>query len=78
MEATAATKKTAHLIAPHGGELVDRTVTGEDALALAAEAETLPRVEMSDKQTADLDMIASGARRSRRCTSRTGCRGPCR
>jgi sulfate adenylyltransferase len=58
-EATATGK--AHVIAPHGGELVDRTVTGEEALALAAEAQSLPRVRMSDKQTADLDMIASGA-----------------
>ncbi|MDX6495788.1 MAG: sulfate adenylyltransferase, partial [Gaiellales bacterium] len=53
--------KQSHLIAPHGGELIDRTVSGDEAAALAAEAASLPRVRMSDKQTADLDMIASGA-----------------
>src|SRR2546421_1431787 len=58
-EATASTKS--NVIAPHGGELIDRTVSGDEAAALAAEAESLPRVRMSDKQTADLDMIASGA-----------------
>jgi sulfate adenylyltransferase len=49
------------LIAPHGGELVDRTVSGAEAEALEEEARDLPRVRMSEKQTADLDMIASGA-----------------
>ena len=49
------------LIAPHGGNLVDRTVSGDEAAALAAEAAGLPRVRMTEKQTADLDMIASGA-----------------
>ena len=58
-EATASTKS--NVIAPHGGELIDRTVSGDEATALAAEAGSLPRVRMSDKQTADLDMIASGA-----------------
>src|SRR6476619_1140973 len=58
-EATASTKS--NVIAPHGGELIDRTVSGDEAAALAAEAESLPRVRMSEKQTADLDMIASGA-----------------
>ncbi len=53
--------KKSHLIAPHGGELVDRTVSGDEAAALAAEAASLPRVRMTEKQTADLDMIASGA-----------------
>jgi sulfate adenylyltransferase len=49
------------LIAPHGGTLVDRTVTGDDASALAEEAGRLPRVKLTEKQTADLDMVASGA-----------------
>src|SRR5262245_51667444 len=59
--AEATTTSKAHLIAPHGGELVDRTVSGAEAESLAAEAASLPRIRMSDKQTADLDMIASGA-----------------
>src|SRR4051794_31508699 len=55
------TKTRGHVIAPHGGELVDRTVGGDEAASLAEEAASLPRVRMSEKQTADLDMIASGA-----------------
>jgi sulfate adenylyltransferase len=49
------------LIAPHGGVLVDRTVSGDAAAALEAEAKGLPRVRLTEKQTSDLDMIASGA-----------------
>jgi sulfate adenylyltransferase len=49
------------LIAPHGGSLVDRTVSGDEASALAAEAAGLTKVRMTEKQTADLDMMASGA-----------------
>jgi 3'-phosphoadenosine 5'-phosphosulfate synthase len=59
--ADTAVQKKAHLIAPHGGELIERTVSGDEAAGLAEEAAGLPRVRMSDKQTADLDMIASGA-----------------
>jgi len=58
--AETATRKST-LIAPHGGSLIDRTVSGDEAAALAQEAAQLPRVRMSEKQTADLDMIASGA-----------------
>jgi sulfate adenylyltransferase len=49
------------LIAPHGGELIDRTVSGPEAAELEREAADLPRIRMTEKQTADLDMIASGA-----------------
>ncbi len=56
---TSARKKT--LIAPHGGELVDRTIGGDQAAALAEEAAGLPKLRLTEKQTADLDMIASGA-----------------
>jgi sulfate adenylyltransferase len=52
---------TGHIVAPHGGELVDRTVSDARAAELVAEAGSLPRVRMTEKQTADLDMIASGA-----------------
>jgi sulfate adenylyltransferase len=54
-------RKSRGLIAPHGGELINRTVTGDDAQTLAEEAKSLPRLRMTEKQTADLDMIASGA-----------------
>ena len=61
MSSQTARTSGAGLIAPHGGELIDRTVTGAAAAALREEAQSLPRVHMSEKQTADLDMIASGA-----------------
>jgi sulfate adenylyltransferase len=59
--ADTAVRRRGHIVAPHGGELVDRTVAGDEAAALAEEAAGLPRVRMTEKQTADLDMIASGA-----------------
>lgn len=49
------------LVAPHGGTLVDRTVTGAEADQLRAHAATLPVVELTDTQAADLEMIAVGA-----------------
>ncbi len=61
MASSTAARNSGSLIAPHGGELVNRTVTGDEATALHEQALTLPRVHMSEKQTADLDMIASGA-----------------
>jgi sulfate adenylyltransferase len=48
-------------IAPHGGTLVDRRVTGDARKALIAEAAKLPRVDLDERQLADLDMIAVGA-----------------
>lgn len=48
------------LIAPHGGVLVDRVVTGERAAALRREAESLPRITLTPKQSCDLELIAVG------------------
>jgi sulfate adenylyltransferase len=48
-------------IEPHGGELIDRRVTANERDELVAEAAGLPRVELSDRQISDLDMIAVGA-----------------
>jgi sulfate adenylyltransferase len=48
-------------IAPHGGKLIDRRVTGEARQALIKEAAGLPRVDLDERQLADLDMIAVGA-----------------
>lgn len=59
LEAPVAAK--AGLVAPHGGVLVDRVVTGADADALRARAATLPLVTLTDTQVADLEMIAVGA-----------------
>jgi sulfate adenylyltransferase len=61
MASSTTTRKSGSLIAPHGGELINRTVTGDEAASLAEQAQSLPRVHMTEKQTADLDMIASGA-----------------
>ena len=53
--------RTVSLVAPHGGSLVDRTVTGAEADQLRAHAATLPTVTLTDTQAADLEMIAVGA-----------------
>ena len=38
MASSTTARKSGSLIAPHGGELIDRTVTGDEAAALAEEA----------------------------------------
>lgn len=48
-------------IAPHGGHLIDRTVAGEAASALRAQARELPALQLSARQVSDLDLIANGA-----------------
>lgn len=50
-----------HLIAPHGGTLVNRIVDDATAKQLTAEAASLPRITLSAKQACDLEMIAIGA-----------------
>jgi sulfate adenylyltransferase len=47
--------------APHGGALVDRRVHGERRERLLADARSLPRVSLDERQVSDLDMIAVGA-----------------
>jgi len=49
------TATESHLIAPHGGELVDRTGERPDDL------DTLEVVRLTPRELADLDMLASGA-----------------
>src|SRR5262245_5249909 len=49
------------MIAPHGGRLVDRWVPEAKRAALEEEARTLPRITLSERETADLEMIAIGA-----------------
>jgi sulfate adenylyltransferase len=48
-------------IQPHGGRLVRRLLDPEEAEATRAAAERLPRVELSPRILADLDMIGIGA-----------------
>jgi sulfate adenylyltransferase len=50
-----ATTAEAHLIAPHGGELVERA--GERP----ADLESLEKVRLTSRELSDLDMLASGA-----------------
>ena len=49
------------LIEPHGGVLVDRVATNQDALTLAAQAKELPVVKLGMRPLSDLEMIAVGA-----------------
>ncbi|MCG8466597.1 MAG: sulfate adenylyltransferase [Gemmatimonadetes bacterium] len=48
-------------IAPYGGTLVDRVVTGEARTRLLAEAASLPRIEIPSRILADLYLISVGA-----------------
>ena len=48
-------------IAPHGGTLVNLLATGAEADALRAEAANLPKLAVSDRELADLEMLAVGA-----------------
>jgi len=48
-------------IAPHGGTLIDCGVTGAQAAALRDRLSTLPRLQISSRALADLDLIAVGA-----------------
>ena len=48
-------------IAPHGGTLVDLLVSDADAAALKAEAANLPKLTVNERETSDLEMLATGA-----------------
>lgn len=49
------------LIEPHGGTLVNRVATGDKLASLKKEASSLPRIDLSMKQSCDLEMIGVGA-----------------
>ena len=49
------------LIPPHGGELVNRIVSSEQATELKAKVADLPKITLSAKQACDLEMVAIGA-----------------
>jgi len=56
------TATTEHgLIAPHGGALQDRTSDPDRAAELRKEAESLPHLHLTPKQSCDLEMISIGA-----------------
>src|SRR5215472_6636311 len=48
-------------IAPHGGKLVDRTASANEVGELRTRALKLPRIDISVREIADLDLIAVGA-----------------
>ncbi|MGH2724253.1 MAG: sulfate adenylyltransferase [Actinomycetota bacterium] len=48
-------------IPPHGGELVDLLLRGEEAERAAAEAEHHPKIALGKREAADLEMLAAGA-----------------
>jgi sulfate adenylyltransferase len=48
------------LIEPHGGKLVNCLVNEARAKELAAKAPSMPRVDLSAKQSCDLELIANG------------------
>lgn len=49
------------LIAPHGGILIDRRLSGNRLMAARERVDSLPLVTLSPRETADLEMIAVGA-----------------
>jgi len=49
------------LIKPHGGTLVNRVAEGSKRDALIKEAASLPRIDLSAKQSCDVEMIGIGA-----------------
>jgi len=48
-------------ISPHGGTLVDLLATGEELSSLQAEASNLPKLTVNERETSDLEMLATGA-----------------
>ena len=48
-------------IAPHGGRLVNRLVTGDQREALLEKARTLPQIQLDERAQSDVEMIAVGA-----------------
>ena len=49
------------LIAPHGGELVNRLVSDDARAALADKAKGLPSVQLDERTESDVELIAVGA-----------------
>ena len=47
-------------IAPHGGKLINREVTGDGARALAERTRALPSLRLSSRALSDLELIAIG------------------
>ena len=54
------TKFHGHLIAPHGGELVDLRVNPESAAELKARSRDFPSWDLTSRQIRDLELLMSG------------------
>jgi len=48
-------------IAPHGGKLINREVSGVEREALLERVPSMPRLELNSREVSDLEMIAIGA-----------------
>lgn len=48
------------LIAPHGGTLIDRVLTGSEQSDALARAQALPTLELSERSLADIECLATG------------------
>ncbi len=48
------------LIAPHGGKLNAREVTGNEARALEEKARSLPQRVLNSRELSDLELLANG------------------
>src|ERR1700756_4268416 len=53
-------KPYGHLIAPHGGELVDLKLDPENAAELKARSKDFPSWELTSRQIRDLELLLSG------------------
>ena len=53
-------RQTGELISPYGGRLIDLCVDAEERQALAARAANLPRIQLSERNICDLEILATG------------------
>src|ERR1700757_4934719 len=53
-------KSHGHLVAPHGGELVDLKLDQENATELKAQSKDFPSWELTSRQIRDLELLLSG------------------
>jgi len=60
MEVTELTVSTNHLIAPHGGELIELQVPAERAAELKAHSKEWPSWDLTGRQLCDLELLVSG------------------
>jgi len=54
------TASTSHLIAPHGGELINLTTTLERSAELKAQSREWPSWDLTPRQICDLELLSSG------------------